>query len=581
MTSGSPGRHARERQPDRNSAPAQQFLNSTAARRAGIAAGVLMAAGGLAFAADWSLSSGHVPRGVQVAGIDIGGLERAQAQTRLETELNQRVAQPLTVQIGDVQATLVPRDAGLSVDWDGTWERIGSQPVNPLTRLASFFSTRNVEPAAVIADSAMTAQLDALRAHDRQPVEGGIVFEDARPVGVYPVPGRVLDVPAARTVLSEHWADGSVLELPAVETQAQVTQAAVDRTLREVAQPAVRAAVTFTGKGGNGVLEPAQIAAALTFAPDGQGGLAASYNNDALIAALKPQLHSTEIEPKDATFNVSGTRATVVPSVVGDTIKWDKTLEGLPALLLSPSDRSKTVVYEQVKPKLVTEDAEKLGVTQVVGSFTTSGFSGPSGVNIRTVAQKVDGAVVKPGDTFSLNDFTGPRGVEQGYVESGIINNGRPSTAVGGGISQFATTLYNAAYFAGMEDAGHTEHSYYISRYPAAREATVFDGAIDLKFRNNTPYGVFIETVTTGSDVTVRLWSTKTVEVESITGDRTKPTDPKEITLPKGKECIASEGAPGFTTSDTRVIRDSKSGKEISRTTRTVKYDPIPVVKCE
>lgn len=166
-------------------------------------------------------------------------------------------------------------------------------------------------------------------------------------------------------------------------------------------------------------------------------------------------------------------------------------------------------------------------------------------------------------------------------MESGIINNGRPAVAVGGGISQFATTLYNASYFAGMEDAGHTEHSYYISRYPAAREATVFDGAIDLKFRNNTPYGVVIDAYADDSSVTVRLWSTKTVEVESITGDRTKPTEPKTVTLPKGKDCIASDGAPGFTTSDTRVIRDAKTGKEISRKTRTVKYDPIPIVTCE
>lgn len=581
VTSGSPGRHAHARRPVEEPTPGRQFLNSTAARRAGIAAGVLMAACGVAYALDWSLSSGEVPRGVQVAGIDIGGLDRAVAQNRLEAELNQRVAQPLTVEIGDVQTTLVPRDAGLGVDWDGTWDRVGGQPVNPFTRLWSFFGTRDVEPAPIVDAAAMDKQLQALTAHDRQPVEGGVVFEQARPVPVQPVPGRVLDVTAARAVLAEHWADGSVLDLPAVEKQPQVRADAVDRAIRESAQPAVRSAVTFTGKGGNGVLEPAQIAGALTFQPDGQGALTLSYNTEALIAALDPQLKRTEVEPKDATFALSGGRATVVPAVTGDTINWEKTFEGLAALLVSPGDRTRAVVYEQVKPKLATEEAEKLGVVQPIGSFTTSGFSGPSGVNIRVVAKKVDGAVVKPGDTFSLNDFTGPRGIDQGYVESGIIDHGRPGVAVGGGISQFATTLYNASYFAGMEDAGHTEHSYYISRYPAAREATVFDGAIDLKFRNNTPYGVLIETSTTDSEVTVRLWSTKTVEVESISGERTKPTEPTTVTLPKGKNCIASDGAPGFTTSDTRVIRDAKTGKEISRKTRTVKYDPVPVVKCE
>ncbi|MGX1808532.1 VanW family protein [Nocardia sp. NPDC055321] len=581
MTIESPGRHAKSRRTAGDPAPGRQFLNSPAARRAGIAAGVLMAAGGLAFALDFGLSSGNVPRGVEVAGVDIGGMDREQAQARLEQVLNQRAGRPLTVRIGDVQTEVVPKNAGLSVDWDGTWDRIGGQPMNPFTRVWSLFGTRVVEPAAIVDNTAMTAQLDALRANDRQPVEGGVVFEGAKPVGVQPIPGRVLDVTAARETLAEHWSDGSPLELPAVETEATVHSDAVARTLREVAEPAVRAPITFTGKGGNAVLEPEQIGGALAFAPDGQGGLTLSYNNEALIAALGPQLKDTEVEPKDATFTLAGGRATVVPAVVGDTINWDRTFDNLAALLVASGDRSRTVVYEQVKPKLTTEDANKLGVKEVVATFTTSGFSGPSGVNIKVTATKVNGAVVKPGETFSLNDFTGPRGVAEGYVESGIIDKGRPSTAVGGGISQFATTLYNAAYFAGLEDAGHTEHSYYISRYPAAREATVFDGAIDLKFRNQTPYGVFIETSTTASEVTVRMWSTKTVEVESVTGERTKPTEPNTVTLPKGKDCIASEGAPGFTTSDTRIIRDAVSRKEISRHTRTVKYDPIPVVKCE
>lgn len=216
-----------------------------------------------------------------------------------------------------------------------------------------------------------------------------------------------------------------------------------------------------------------------------------------------------------------------------------------------------------------------------MGEFTTDGFSGPSGANIRTVADEVDGAVVKPGETFSLNGHTGHRGIAEGYVESGIIEHGRPAKAVGGGISQFATTLYNAAYFAGLEDMGHTEHSYYISRYPEAREATVFDGAIDLKFRNNTPNGIYIEAAADSSEVTVRIWGTKTVEVESITGDRGDRKEPETITLPKGDSCIASEGEPGFTSSDTRVITDIATGKQLSRSTREVEYDPVPDVKCE
>jgi vancomycin resistance protein YoaR len=265
---------------------------------------------------------------------------------------------------------------------------------------------------------------------------------------------------------------------------------------------------------------------------------------------------------------------------MGDMVQWPKTLEPLPALLAAPGQRTTPAIYEPAQPALTTEGANALGIREVIGEFTTGGFEYASGVNIRLAASAIDGAIVKPGETFSFDAQTGPRGSAQGYVDSGIINNGRPDKAVGGGISQLATTLYNATYFAGMEDVDHTEHSYYISRYPAAREATVFEGAIDLKFRNPSKTGVMIQTIGTSSNITVRIWGTKTVDVQSVTGNRTNQTSPNTISLPAGPHCVASGGAPGFTVSDTRIINDASSGGEISRHTRTVKYDPVPIVKC-
>ncbi|MCP2295155.1 Vancomycin resistance protein YoaR, contains peptidoglycan-binding and VanW domains [Nocardia amikacinitolerans] len=573
--------NARRSRPRPGPGESGPWWRTSAIRRAGIAAGAVIAVGGLGYAVDAVLSSGDVPRGVVVAGIDVGGMDVDEADAKLRASLDGRAGQELPLQIGDVRAELTPSAAGLAVDWEGTWDRIGGQPINPFARVVSFFGTREVSVASTVDEAALDRQLAALRVHDRPTVEGTIQFQNGKPVAIPPVPGRVLDMPAARNALIDNWTEGGTLELPVVPAPLTVRPEAVQTALHDIAEPAVRGDVVFTGKGGDAVLTPEQIATVLSFAPDGQGGLAANYDLNAATAILAPQLAKSEVEAKDATFAVSGGAPRVVPAVVGDKINWPKTLEQLPTLLASAQQRSAAAVYEKIEPKLTTEAAQGLGIVEQMGAFTTSGFSGPSGVNIRTVAQKVNGAVVKPGETFSLNEFTGPRGTAEGYVESGIIDHGRPSTAVGGGISQFATTLYNAAYFAGLEDAGHTEHSYYISRYPAAREATVFDGAIDLKFRNNTQTGVYIETFATGSEITVRLWGTKTVDVESITGEKTKPTEPNTITLPKGKDCIASEGAPGFTITDTRVITDRKTGREVSRATRTVKYDPIPVVKCE
>ena len=109
--------------------------------------------------------------------------------------------------------------------------------------------------------------------------------------------------------------------------------------------------------------------------------------------------------------------------------------------------------------------------------------------NIHTIANIVNGAVIMPGDTFSLNQFVGPRDTKRGFVEAPMIEDGLFHNSVGGGVSQFATTMYNAVFFAGLKDIEHHPHSYYISRYPAGREATVSYPAPNLIFQNDEPTG--------------------------------------------------------------------------------------------
>lgn len=546
-----------------------------------VIAGAALAILGVFYAADMLSSNGSVPRGVTVAGIGIGGLSHDDAEAHLQSELGPRVEQPVRVEAGDQELELLPAASGLGVDWTATLDSAGVQPINPFTRIASFFTDREIGVKSTVDATALDGAVESIRAQtDRAPSEGDVVFEGATPVGVTPTPGQTVDVAVAREKIESDWAFGSV-EVPVETVDVTVHQAEVDRVLAEVATPAVSAPVVFVGRdGAQAVLAPEGIATILSFEPGGEGTLEPRYDTAAATGQLAPQLVSTETPPKDASFALGGGAPTVVPGVVGELVQWPKTLEQLPTLLASTDSRTTEAVYDQAQPELTTEGAQGLGINEVIGEYTTGGFEYASGVNIRLTANLVNGALVKPGETFSLNDYTGPRGTAQGFVESGIIDNGRPDRAVGGGISQFATTLYNASYFGGMEDAGHTEHSYYISRYPEAREATVFEGAIDLQFTNTGKTGVIIEASASSSDVTVRLWGTKTVEVESITGSRSNPTSPNTITLPAGSACVPSGGGPGFTASDTRVITDIASGNEVSRDTRTVKYDPVPIVKC-
>jgi len=545
-------------------------------------AGGVAAVAVVAYAVDFAVSADRVPRGVTVAGVEIGGQNEQDAEATLRAALGSRVDQPVPVRAGASDSSIVPAQAGVDIDWAATVERAGEQPINPFTRVASLFTNQEIGVVSTVDDAALTTAIVGVQQQsDRAPREGNVLFEGAEVVPVAPLPGQNLQVEAAKDTFVADWADGTTVDLPVDTVDVAVTQEGVDAAVRDVATPAVSANVEVTGKNGAVATLPRdQVGKVLSFVPDGDGGLSPQYNVEAATAILAPQLASTETKPKDAQITVSSGSPEVIPSVTGEMVQWPKTLEPLPALLAAAGPRTTPAIYEPAEPALTTDGAKALGIREVIGEFTTGGFEYASGVNIRLAASAINGAIVKPGETFSFDAETGPRGSAQGYVDSGIINNGRPDKAVGGGISQLATTLYNATYFAGMEDVEHTEHSYYISRYPAAREATVFEGAIDLKFRNPSETGVMVQTIGTNSNITVRIWGTKTVDVESVTGGRTNQTSPNTITLPAGPHCVASSGAPGFTTSDTRIITDANTGAEISRNTRTVRYDPVPIVKC-
>jgi len=110
---------------------------------------------------------------------------------------------------------------------------------------------------------------------------------------------------------------------------------------------------------------------------------------------------------------------------------------------------------------------------------------------------------------LSVNGFVGERTVEKGFVPGGAIVDGEFDEQVGGGVSQYATTLFNAAWFAGLDYGEYGSHSIYISRYPYGREATANYPHPDLQVQNNLPYGVLIQNSYTDTSITVTIWSTQ------------------------------------------------------------------------
>ncbi|MBI2704572.1 MAG: VanW family protein [Actinobacteria bacterium] len=159
--------------------------------------------------------------------------------------------------------------------------------------------------------------------------------------------------------------------------------------------------------------------------------------------------------------------------------------------------------------------AESMKIETKVAEFTTPhACCEPRVMNIQRIADTVRGAVIPPGETFSLNGYVGQRTREKGYVEAPVIYNATMSTDIGGGVSQFAVTTFNAAFFAGLDIPEYQMHSEYISRYPYGREATISWEKPDLKIKNNTPFGVMLWTSYTGTSITVAVYSTPWVKGE-------------------------------------------------------------------
>ena len=221
---------------------------------------------------------------------------------------------------------------------------------------------------------------------------------------------------------------------------------------------------------------------------------------------------------ENASFAVGAAGVRVVPSRPGRTLDVERIGRSLVSDLASTTHLAR---FASTSPALTTEDAEKLDIRERVSEFTTYySCCQPRVTNIQRAAQMLDGTIVEPGESFSLNDALGKRTVERGFVSAPQIFDGRLEDAVGGGISQVATTLYNAAFFAGVKLVAHQAHQFYISRYPMGREATVSWGGPELVFRNDWPAAILMKVVATDSAISVRFYSRKLGRrVETTTGE--------------------------------------------------------------
>ena len=249
-----------------------------------------------------------------------------------------------------------------------------------------------------------------------------------------------------------------------------------------------------------------------------RAGLRLGIAPEPAMDALAKQYADVGKRPVNARFVVEGGGVRIIAGETGTACCAPEAIEMLEeALRSSDANPSVTLPLRVEQPALTAAKARALNIKEPIATFTTSHPAGqPRVKNIHHIADILRGTVILPGETFSVNGTVGRRTKEKGFVAAPVIEEGRFSEGVGGGISQFATTLFNAAFFGGLDFGEYQSHSIYISRYPYGREATLSFPHPDLQIENTTPHGVLIWPEYTDRTITVTLYSTR-----FATGDQT------------------------------------------------------------
>ncbi|MFE5332775.1 VanW family protein [Embleya sp. NPDC056575] len=551
------------------------------------AAGIAVLGG--VYGASLAYAGGGVPRGTSVLGVNIGGQSRDEAVRTLEQKLGDRTTKPITLDLGGKELRLEPAASGLLLDARATVSEASKGGMNPLTSVPAMFGkTRETQPRTVVDPVKLGAALEALAAEaGGAQVDGGISFASGQATAVPPAKGKVLDTPAAiKLVEAAFLHGGGPVALPTKAADPKVTQAEVDRAMREFAVPAMSGPVTLTAGTKSFKLNPPALAKYLTMVPDAAGKLQPRIDANGLQEELGQTFSSVGEKPKNATFKVegklaAGAKVTVVPSVSGKGVSGATAADAvLSVLTKSGTARTAKVNLGPVEPALTTEAANKLGITEVMSTYTTNyPYAAYRLTNIHRAADLITGSVIKPGDTWSLNKTVGERTAENGFAKGTIINNGRFQTDFGGGVSQVATTTFNAVFFAGLKDVMHRPHSFWIDRYPAGREATVAWPSLDLKFQNDSGKNVYLESTYTDSTVTVTLFGTRKYDdIKAEPGSKYDVIKPKSV-VDKSAGCVEQAASDGFKIDVTRVF--IQGGKETAREKFHTKYDPADKITCD
>ncbi len=553
---------------------------------------------------------GEILPGVRVAGQSVGGMSPDDARGALTVEAEARRTEPVHLTYEDRTFTVRPEQVGFTVDLGATVERARSFGrdrswwTGAWHHLDAAWHRPELDLVTSVDRDRLQSRIEQVAGEVDQEPTGGAITADPETLEVSitePADGIRVRRERATTTLTGALRDPGeeTVELPVETAQTPISVEQVEE-VADSARAALAEPLTLTAAGRELVLEPSQLARVLTLERPDEDTVAVAVPASGLRELLGDAAGTFDVEPTPARFETPRSPPTTFDDQTATTwepVPVDREFEVLPGepgarfdatsaarqitSVLREGGHEVALELETVEPELTTEEARGFELTHLLGTFTTYHACCAARVeNIHRLADMVDGAVVRPGDQFSINQISGVRRCSKGFEPAGTIVAGELVDTCGGGVSQFGTTTFNAAFFAGVPIDSYKAHSWYISRYPMGREATLNYPSpdLDVRFTNDTGHGMLVKTSYTGTSITVSIYGHSDVEsVRATLGSpydhRGYDTEVREVnSIPEGTSEVIQSGAGGFSVQVRRIITYA-SGDTEERTFTTV-YSP-------
>jgi vancomycin resistance protein YoaR len=525
--------------------------------------------------------------GVEFLGVDLGGLKPEEAEDILRYNFESYREEKLVLRYGERSWPLLPHEVGASLDFEAIVESAyavgrGNSLLDDLLEQARvlLYGT-SIQPIFEFDEGVARVFISRLTRDVNQPLQNArLILRGLQAEALPSKAGREVDLEATIENLYQRIRNlsGGEVELVVRETQPQIPDASDAKAKVEMMlSDQLVLAIPYQGPDtlGPWTLERQKIADMLVI-EGGEGKFEVGLDQVKLREFVQRIAEEIKKEPKNARFEFDdgkGELVPIVPSEDGRELDIEETIRLLNAKVAT-DERNVSLPIITLRPQIKEEDAPNLGVIELVVEEKTS-FRGSSSSrlqNIRISSSRFHGLIILPGEVFSFNEYLGEVSAEAGYKEAPIIWGDRLRQALGGGVCQVATTAFRVAFWGGYPIVERHPHAFRIFRYepPAGLDATVYPPYdIDLKFENDTPYHILIETEMDMEDKTIsfRFYSTKTgrtVEIEGPFIENIVPHGPpiyeEDPTLPKGTIKQVEWARDGM---DVTIYRIVKRGDEV------------------